>query len=67
MNKFKYKGEIITYAGFKMEDKYCFYGYFENSYLYLNLTQIKKLETIEETIEEFNNRIEIENYFKNGI
>jgi len=46
MKKFKYKGEIITYAGFKMEDYYCFYGYFENSLLYLKEYQIKKLEEI---------------------
>ena len=44
MEKFIYKGVVITYAGFKMEDKYCFYGYFENRLLYLSKTQIDQLE-----------------------
>jgi len=48
MNKYLYKNVIITYAGFKMEDYYCFYGYFENSLLYLKEYQINKLKQITE-------------------
>jgi hypothetical protein len=46
MKKYIYKGVVITYAGFKMEDYYCFYGYFENSLLYLKEYQILKLKEI---------------------
>jgi hypothetical protein len=46
MKKYLYKDVIITYAGFKMEGYYCFYGYFENYLLYLKEYQIKKLKEI---------------------
>ena len=46
MKKYIYKDVVITYAGFKMEDYYCFYGYFENSLLYLKENQILKLKEL---------------------
>ncbi len=43
MEKYIYKGIEIEYSGFKIEDSFCFYGYFENALLYLTQTQINKL------------------------
>jgi len=40
MQKYIYKGIEIEYSGFKIEDSFCFYGYFENKLLYLTQTQI---------------------------
>lgn len=44
--KYLYKNVIIEYSGFKIEDYFCFYGYFKNNLLYLKQTQINKLTKI---------------------
>lgn len=46
MKQYLYKDVIITYAGFKKEDYYCFYGYFENSLLYLKQSQLDKIKQV---------------------
>jgi len=66
LDKFKYNGKIIKYAGFKLENKYCFYSN-EDYIIYLSKTQFHKLEKIEKTEEELLEELEVEEYFKDGI
>ena len=64
LQRFKYKDVIITYSGFKMENSYCFYGYFKDKLLYLKKTEVDKLERIEKTELELKEEQEIYDYFK---
>jgi hypothetical protein len=41
---YKYKGETIKYAGFMLDGKYCFYGFFPNNLLLLTKLQVENLE-----------------------
>jgi hypothetical protein len=64
LQRFKYKDTIITYSGFKMENSYCFYGYFKDKLLYLLKSEVDKLEPIEKTETELKEEQELIEYFK---